>query len=90
MTASGTLTVGDRWLECHVEKGMFSDELAISYPPIGESRISAFVPRDLVERREGSQGRVRVSIVRRGGDLFAILPTAYRDSVFVSESDIAE
>lgn len=76
-----------RWLRCRVDKGMFSDELAVTYPTEGTYRKSVFVLRDHV-RVEGDRGSVRVLVTSKGGRTFATLPSARRDMVLVAPSDL--
>jgi hypothetical protein len=79
-----------RWLKCLLGKGMFSDEVVVTYPSHGPDRVSVFVPRDSVEGEPGDSGKVRVNLVQRSGELMAILPSASQDIVFVSEGDVAD
>jgi hypothetical protein len=79
-----------RWLNCLLDKGMFSDEVAVTYPGQGTNRISVFVPRDSVKGEPGTYGKVRVNLVEQSGELMAILPSAGNDIVFVSETDVAD
>lgn len=78
-----------RWLACRINKGMFSDELAVTYPPEGEKQKSVFVAASDVEGGPGHQGRVRVRVVRRNGHLLAVLPSANQDIVTVKEGDVS-
>ena len=78
-----------KWLDCHVDKGMFSDERAVSYPAVGAYQKSVFVPASTVEGRLGEKGRVRVCVVRRDGKLLAVLPSSRKDFVVVSEGDVS-
>lgn len=87
MTATATT---DRWLTCRVDKGMFSDELAVTYPPAGEVLVSMFVPADTVRGQPGGLGKVRVNVFHRGSTTVAILPTEYRESVTVTEADLSD
>ncbi len=80
----------EKWLECHVDKGMFSDELAVSYPPTGQYLKSVFVPKGAVQGSLGKKGKVRVCLVRRDGKLMAVLPSSRKDIVVVSESDVSQ
>ena len=80
----------DRWLTCRVDKGMFSDELAVTYPATGEVLVSVFVPADAVRGQQGGLGKVRVNIFRRGDTTFAILPTEYSESVAITEADLSD
>ena len=80
----------ERWLKCSVERGMFSDEVAVTYPADGPARTSVFVPSAEVRGTPGQEGLVRVRVARGGGAILAILPTPYQDSVAVSEADLSE
>lgn len=77
------------WLRCRLDKGMFSDEVAVTYPPEGAHRKSVFVPRSQVDGA-GMQGRVRVLVTERDGKTFATLPSDRRDMVTVLSGDILE
>lgn len=77
------------WLVCRIDKGMFSDELAVTYPPQGEKQKSVFVASSDVQGGPGHQGRVRVRVVRRNGHLLAVLPSANQDIVTVNEGDVS-
>lgn len=79
----------DHWLTCRVDKGMFSNELAVTYPPTGEQIASVFVPSETVVGRPGELGKVRVQIVRNGEGLLAVLPTPWSDVVPVAKSDVS-
>jgi len=35
--------VEERWLRCQLDEGMFSDEVAVTYPPKGKWQKSVFV-----------------------------------------------
>ena len=89
MTGSKT-AFREGWLACRIDKGMFNDERAISYPPTGKHLLSVFVPSSQVAGGNGEIGKVRVKIERNNGDIMAILPSSYSDSVFVSESEVSE
>ncbi|MFO0824777.1 MAG: hypothetical protein U0792_16945 [Gemmataceae bacterium] len=78
-----------RWLTCRIDKGMFSDELAVTYPSEGTWQKSVFVPASDVEGSPGNRGRVRVRIVRRNGHLMAVLPSSTQDIVTVNEGDVS-
>jgi hypothetical protein len=80
----------ERWLRCLVDKGMFSDERAITYPPEGAALHSVFVPAEDVSGVPGEKGYVRVRVMSEAGAVWAILPTNYRDAVIVSERDLRE
>jgi hypothetical protein len=78
-----------QWLTCRVDKGMFSNELAVTYPPTGEHLASVFVPIETVVGRPGELGKVLVQIVRNGEGLLAVLPTPWSDVVPVAKSDVS-
>ncbi len=77
-----------RWLRCHLDKGMFSDEVAVTYPSIGDWQQSVFVPKSDVQGSIGDEGRVRVSVFRHGSRLIAVLPNPNHDIVEVTEADL--
>ena len=79
-----------RWLRCQLDKGMFSDEVAVTYPPHGQWQKSVFVDADSVEGSTGEIGRVRVKVIRRDGSLMAVLPSSNQDFVIVQAGDISE
>ena len=79
----------ERWLDCQLDKGMFSDEVAVTYPSTGTWRASVFVPQTAVEGDIGSRGRVRVEVLRRNGKMLAVLPSPQRDLVEVVEADLS-
>ena len=78
-----------RWLTCRIDKGMFSDELAVTYPAEGEKQKSVFVTATEVKGSPGQAGLVRVRIVRRNGHTMAVLPSATQDIVTVQETDLS-
>jgi len=80
----------ERWLTCQLDKGMFSDEVAVTYPPSGSLQTSVFVGVHTVKGATGNRGKVRVRLIRRNGSLLAILPSADQDIVSVSEQDVSE
>ena len=78
-----------KWLRCAVDKGMFSDEVAVTYPAIGAYQKSVFVQKRDVDG-VGAVARVRVVVIRRNGTTYATLPTEDRDVVTVSPADLSE
>ncbi len=78
----------ERWLSCRIDKGMFSDELAVTYPATGEQQRSVFISNSEVQGHPGQTGKVRVTLVRENGTLFAVLPSSDRDVVTVREADL--
>lgn len=89
-TANPSVNAEIRWLTCRVDKGMFSDELAVTYPADGAWQKSVFVSASDVEGKPGQQGRVRVRLVPRNGHLMAVLPSANQDIVTVREADLSQ
>lgn len=79
-----------RWLRCQLDKGMFSDELAVTYPPHGPWQKSVFVDRQAVQGNAGDIGKVRVSVLRKDGSVLAVLPSPEGDIVHVNAGDITE
>lgn len=79
------------WLRCRLDKGMFSDEVAVTYPPAAETgwQKSVFVPAECVERDSEHQGKVKVLVIVKGGQRFAVLPSPRRDFVAPEEADIS-
>ncbi len=85
-------TVSESWLVCKLDKGMFSDEMAVTYPPDSSNDgwlKSVFVPSVNVEGLPGSRGRVRVRVIRKNGFVMAVLPSATQDIVTVNEGDVS-
>jgi hypothetical protein len=80
----------DRWLSCRLDKGMFSDEIAVTYPAFGHALLSVFVPASAVSGKPDGPGKVRVQVARHGNATLAILPTDYRESVTVTEADLSD
>ena len=85
-----TQVVEEGWLECQVDTGMFSDELAVTYPPRGAWQKSVFVDRRAVKGDIGAVGKVRVVVLRQNGSLMAVLPSPEQDIVYVMPGDISE
>lgn len=77
-----------RWLVCHLDKGMFNDELAVTYPADGETQKSVFVSNSATQGQPGQRGKVRITLIRRNGTLFAVLPSSNQDIVTVREADL--
>ena len=88
MTATNGAHEG--WLNCLLDEGMFSDEIAVSYPPEGKILRSVFVPVSAVRGLPGNKGSVRVKLMKQSGKILAILPTEQPEIVAVSEQDISE
>jgi hypothetical protein len=74
------------WLQCEsVERGMFSDEMAVVVSRSNGTKESYFVPAEVVER---DRRRVRVELRDTGTVLWATLPTAEPVSIPVDKSRI--
>lgn len=81
------------WLRCRLDRGMFSDEVAVTYPATaaaGYWQKSVFVPSTCVPRESENQGKVKVVIVMKEGQTFAVLPSPQRDIVKPEEADISQ
>lgn len=79
----------ERWLHCQLDKGMFSDEVAVTYPAEGPVVRSVFVPKSEVHGELGERGFVRVRVLWKPGAMIAILPSAESDIVAVTEQDVS-
>ena len=89
-TITKSTQVEEGWLECQVDKGMFSDELAVTYPARGKWQKSVFVDRAAVKGDIGTIGKVRVVVLRQDGSIMAVLPSPEQDIVYVTPGDISE
>lgn len=77
------------WLTCKLDAGMFSDEVAVTYPASDHWQKSVFVPKKCVRGDEsGETGEVRVTVLIRDGKRYAVLPSSQCDIVKVDESDL--
>ena len=77
-----------RWLLCRIDKGMFDDERAVTYPAEGEKQKSVFVSNSTIQGQPGQTGKVRITLIRRNGTLFGVLPSSNQDIVTVQEADL--
>ena len=81
----------ERWLRCQLDLGMFSDEIAVTYPAEGAAIRSVFVPKSAVNGKPGEKGRVRVRIMNsKSGTVYAVLPTNQSEMVAVTERDLSD
>lgn len=79
------------WLRCRLDMGMFSDEVAVTYPPEeGRWQKSVFVPESCVHRQDDQRGVVKVRILTRDGTQLAELPSSQRDIVRVQNADLKQ
>jgi hypothetical protein len=80
------------WLRCRLDSGMFSDEVAVTYPASANnaSQKSVFVPRSSVRGEIGSQGEVLVSVVVNDGTHYAVLPNSQCDIVKAEDADLRQ
>jgi len=77
------------WLRCRLDMGMFSDEVAVTYPPLSkEWQKSVFVPRACVRSNTEHEGEVKVNVVTKDGARFAVLPSSQRDMVHIEDADL--
>ena len=80
---------GEQWLACKVDRGMFSDEIAVTYPETEQWQKSVFVPAGFVRHfTPGDVGEVRVVVLTKDGKRYAVLPSSQRDIVKIEESDL--
>jgi hypothetical protein len=49
---------------------------------------SVFVSNSAIDGQPGQTGKVRVTLIRRNGTLFAVLPSSNQDIVTVRETDL--
>jgi hypothetical protein len=78
------------WLRVRLDMGMFSDEVAVTYPASQVSQKSVFVPRSCV-RGDEPRGEVKVSVVvKDDGTRYAVLPSPRRDVVRVEGADLVQ
>ncbi len=75
------------WLKCRVDKGMFSDELAVTYPAEGDQRVSVFVESSRVKLTGENRGEVFVDVSGYAGSLIATLPSCDRERVCIRDGD---
>jgi hypothetical protein len=81
--------INEHWLACKVDRGMFSDEVAVTYPATEQWQKSVFVPAGFVRHiRPGEVGEVRVRVLMKDGKRYAVLPSSQRDIVKIEESDL--
>src|SRR5579885_2292550 len=69
------------WLRVRLDDGMFSDEVAVTYPATAANdwQKSVFVPSGCVQREGTNQGKVKVAVVIKDGRKCAVLPSPRRD-----------
>lgn len=81
------------WLRCRLDMGMFSDEVAVTYPAgagSGYWQKSVFVPSTCVRQESENTGKVKVVLIVKEGQRFAVLPSSQRDIVTPAEGDITQ
>lgn len=79
------------WLRCRLDSGMFSDEVAVTYPPDEELwQKSVFVPESCVRREDNHHGVVKVRVLIQDGVRFAELPSPQRDIVKFQDADLRQ
>lgn len=83
------------WLRCLLNSGMFSDEVAVTYPASTQQwQKSVFVPSSCVRpgvRVQGEVvGEVLVNVVDKDGTRYAVLPSSRRDIVKVEGADLKQ
>jgi hypothetical protein len=83
-------TTQEHWLDCQLDRGMFSDAIAGTYPAEGNTISSVFVPASVVRGEPGTKGKVRVMIMKQHGKTFALLPSSEQTVVPVQERDVTD
>lgn len=78
------------WLQCRLDKGMFSDEMAVTFPATGIHQQSVFIEKTMITGEPGQLGKVKVNVLDCKGHLMAVLPTPDQDIVWVKLSDLCE
>jgi hypothetical protein len=79
------------WLRCRLDSGMFSDEVAVTYPATeGHWQKSVFVPASCVRVEGEHSGEVMVKVVEKDGARYAVLPSPRRDMVRVEGADLKQ
>jgi hypothetical protein len=78
------------WLRCRLNRGMFSDEVVVTYPAAShlEHQRSAFVPRSYVRSETEHQGEVLVKVIAVSGGRYAVLPNSECDIVWPEDADL--
>jgi len=76
------------WLRCRILKGMFSDEFAVEVSAPGGKPTSFFVPRKDVRGNVDQDGEVRVRVIRKGENAWALLPTETPVEIPIREADL--
>lgn len=84
------MTTTTQYLACILDKGMFSDEVAVTYPRDGAPKKSVFVPKHRTIGSPGASGKVQVVVVSRNNRVYAVLPSAESDLVEVDSIDLSE
>jgi hypothetical protein len=81
-----------QWLRVRLDSGMFSDEVAVTYPASATTdwQKSVFVPSACVRQDSENQGKVKVMVVVKDGQKFAVLPSSRRDIVTPEEADLSQ
>jgi hypothetical protein len=75
------------WIPCRVYDGMFSDERAVEVD-VGSRVMTLYVSRDVV-KGDAEAGRLKVQVVERDGEKWAVLPTSTREAIPVSEGQLS-
>ena len=77
------------WLKCMLHKGMFSDEIVVTYPPTGDKQQSFFVETKNTQGEPGNIGKVKVLTANLKEGFAALVPAIpYKETVFVDQSDV--
>lgn len=77
----------EKWLKCSIYKGMFSDERAIKCQKM-TGFFSVFVPQETVRGEINQEGTVKVGVFHKDNTVWAILPSPYKPTIPVCESQL--
>ncbi|HET6248588.1 MAG TPA: hypothetical protein VFE47_12880 [Tepidisphaeraceae bacterium] len=80
--------MAERWLRCHVRKGMFSDEMVVVIKILSGETASFFVPREWVSGDENREGQVKVRTFMENSHAWAIVPNESQTVVAVDASQL--
>ncbi|MCA8920793.1 MAG: hypothetical protein KDD82_03225 [Planctomycetes bacterium] len=81
--------ISDRLLKCTVNKGMFSDEVAVTVTRLDGGKESFFVPRETLV--EGDRGLLRVKVRQdTAATMIASIPSGDPSSVLAVRSEDLE
>jgi hypothetical protein len=77
----------NKWLNCEITKGMFSDELTVRVRDAAGASIAVFVPRNKVSEERRA---VSVRAIQTEDKIFAVLPDERHTSISVPVADLQQ